>query len=384
MGVSIGSGVAFGIGPPGSVGAGITPPVLRTLWSWGAGAFGTLGNNSTSQFSSPVQVGSSGLWTQLSCGYFTAGLQAPGTLWTWGYNVYGQLGNNSTNNLSSPTQVGASSTWTQVACGYGHMLIIQSSGTLWACGYNNNGQLGINTAGPSQSRSSTVQVGALTTWTQIACGYYHNMAIQSSGTLWAWGYNAYGQLGTGDLTNRSSPTQVGSLSNWIQISCGYDHTMAIKNDSTLWACGYNNFGQLGLNTNAVNRASTFVQVGAGNSWAQVAAGRTTTAAIQSNGTLWTWGQNNFGRLGLNTSTTYKLGPTQVGTLSIWSKISNQAVAYQMAGIQTNGTLWMWGNGGSGQLGNNDTSNQSSPIQVGALNTWTQAVVGKSFTVGLYS
>jgi alpha-tubulin suppressor-like RCC1 family protein len=96
---------------------------------------------------------------------------------------------------------------------------------LWACGYNNNGQLGDGTI---TSRSSPVQVGALTNWKQVACGRYHTVAVKTDGTLWTWGNDAYGQLGDGTVANKSSPIQVGSLTTWKQVAGGQYHTIAIK------------------------------------------------------------------------------------------------------------------------------------------------------------
>ena len=97
------------------------------------------------------------------------------------------------------------------------------------------------------NRSSPVQVGALTNWKQVACGYTHTVSVKTDGTLWSCGYNGYGQLGLGTVVHRSSPVQVGALTNWKQVSCGFYHTVSVKTDGTLWSVGNNNtYGQLGL------------------------------------------------------------------------------------------------------------------------------------------
>jgi alpha-tubulin suppressor-like RCC1 family protein len=75
-------------------------------------------------------------------------------------------------------------------------------------------------------RSSPVQVGALTTWSNVACGYEHIIATKTDGTLWAWGGNQFGQLGLGNITSRSSPVQVGALTTWSNIACGDGHNIA--------------------------------------------------------------------------------------------------------------------------------------------------------------
>ena len=94
--------------------------------------------------------------------------------------------------------------------------------------------------------SSPKQIGALTTWSNITAGRNHTLATKTDGTLWSWGYNVYGPLGLGNITNYSSPKQVGSLTTWLKIAGGYAHTIATKTDGALWSWGYNNFGQLGL------------------------------------------------------------------------------------------------------------------------------------------
>jgi alpha-tubulin suppressor-like RCC1 family protein len=200
-------------------------------------------------------------WTQVACGYnHTAAILSPGTLWAWGSDAYGKLGNNSTTPQSSPVQIGALSIWTQVAAGYGHTAALQNNGTLWSWGLNSQGQLGLIT---TVGVSSPVQVGALSTWTRIACGYYNTAAIQTPGTLWTWGNNSYGQLGSSNTTNRSSPTQVGALSIWTNVSPGltrdYAFTVAIQTPGTLWSWGQNFNGSIGDNTNAPR--SSPVQIG---------------------------------------------------------------------------------------------------------------------------
>ena len=218
---------------------------------------------------------------------------------------------------------------------------LQSNGTLWTWGLNNVGQLGNSN---TTSRSSPVQVGTLSTWTQVASNLLNMAAIQSNGTLWAWGSNAFGQLGLGDITNRSSPVQVGTLSTWTQVSCGYN-TLAIQTPGTLWSWGNNSWGQLGT-SNQTNYSSP-VQVGALSVWARIAttAGPTYTASvIQSNGTLWAWGNNSYGQLGLSDQT-HRSSPVQVGTLSVWTQVAlsgNNGNYVFNSGIQSNGTLWAWG------------------------------------------
>ena len=343
-----------------------------TLWTWGNNSWGQLGLSNQVNYSSPIQVGASSIWTQVSGGlYYMVALQSPGSLWAWGNNSFGQLGTSNQTNYSSPVQVGLSvaATWNNAAVGsLGSTVGIQANGTLWAWGNNSYGQLGTSN---QTNYSSPVQVGALNYWTQVACGYQFTMALQSPGTLWAWGFGTFGQLGQSNVTNYSSPVQVGALSVWTQIACGLYSSFAIQSNGTLWAWGYNASGQLGINTSTSTNRSP-VQVGTLSTWTQIRCGYNSATAIQSNGTLWTWGSGPA--LGLNTTTTYS-SPVQIGTLSTWTNISigqNTAASIDYAlAIQSNGTLWAWGNNSYGQLGVGSAgANILSPVQVGATSNWT--------------
>ena len=158
-------------------------------------------------------------------------------------------------------------------------------------------------------------------WTQVSAGQSHTAAIRSDGGLFTWGFNGVppfffsGQLGLGDTTNRSSPVQVGT-SSWTQVGAGGNHTAAIRSDGGLFTWGFNSYGQLG-NGNTTSRSSP-VQVGT-SSWTQVSTGSVHTAAIRSDGGLFTWGRNGYGRLGLG-DTTNRSSPVQVGTSS-WTQVA---------------------------------------------------------------
>jgi alpha-tubulin suppressor-like RCC1 family protein len=140
-----------------------------------------------------------------------------GTLWAWGFNNSGQLGDGTTTQKTSPVQIGTDNKWVTVAAGQVHSVGIKSNGTLWAWGNNSFGQLG---DGTTTQRNSPTQIGTDNKWVSIAAGQSFTLALKSDGTLWAWGDNSNGQLGDGTTTYKLSPTQIGTDNKWISIAAG--------------------------------------------------------------------------------------------------------------------------------------------------------------------
>lgn len=246
----------------------------------GSGTQGQLGDNTALSKYSPVQTISGGTtWSQVasSDGAHVAAIKTDGTLWTWGYDTYGKLGNNSTTGRSSPAQTIAGGTnWKQVSVAAYHTTAVKTDGTLWVWGYNAQGQLGDNTINNRLSPVQTVSGG--TTWSQVSAGIYNTAAIKTNGTLWIWGWNIYGALGNNTSgETRSSPVQtIAGGTNWKSVSAA-NNMLAIKTDGTLWAWGYNAFGQL-FNGETANKSSP-TQTIAGTAWTKVSAGSNNVCAV---------------------------------------------------------------------------------------------------------
>lgn len=363
--------------------AGTWPyPGAGKLYAWGANTYGQLGLGNTTAYSSPKQVGTLSNWLTLAAAaYCSYGIKADGTLWAWGYNNNGQLGLGNTTNYSSPKQVGALTNWLQIAAGYynGAALAIKKDGTLWAWGRNQEGELGL---GNIIYYSSPKQVGSLTNWAVVAIKAASVWAIKTDGTLWSWGKNSSGQLGLGNTTAYSSPKQVGALTNWLRLtSGGYQSgwsAAAIKTDGTLWMWGRGNFGILGLGNTTYY--SSPKQVGALTNWAYVDHGRWHTIASKTDGTLWSWGRNESGQLGLN-NTTYYSSPKQIGSNTNWLKPGGLGYDASFA-LKTDGTLWVWGQNNFGQLGLGTLTVYSSPKQVGSGTGWRQVCNGYGQTLAI--
>jgi alpha-tubulin suppressor-like RCC1 family protein len=239
--------------------------------------------------------------------YQTCAIKQDGTLWCWGDNTNGTLGTGDTNPSAVPFQVTGQG-WSQVSSNYLHTCAVKTDGTLWCWGLNANLEAGTTSEFPW----SPVQLAG-TTWTQVTTGLYHTCAIKNDGTLWCWGGNLSGQLGSDSIpvlptSQTSDPVQVAGTT-WQSVSAGQSHTCAVMVDGTLWCWGSNTSGQLGDNT--LDSKSTPVAVGtSGQTWAMVAAGVTHTCALATGGSLWCWGDNSAGQLGIGSNYPGKI-PTRV-------------------------------------------------------------------------
>jgi alpha-tubulin suppressor-like RCC1 family protein len=356
---------------------------IGNLWTWGSNGAGQLGDNTTTKRSSPVQtiagginwetVGGVGGGSNANDGATVGAIKADGTLWMWGDADYGILGDNTRTDKSSPVQtVAAGTNWTQVSVGtYFHTVAIKTDGTLWSWGLNQNGSVG---DGSSTQRSSPVQTSSGgNNWKQASAGQAATVAIKTDGTLWTWGSGSDGQLGDGTTTSKNAPGQVGSNTNWKQVSNNYYASAAVKTDGTLWVWGANLDGVLGTN-NLTNYSSPVQTVAGGTNWNQVSVGKRFMCAIKTDGTLWGWGINTSYQLGDNTSTSRSSPVQTVSGGTNWKQVS--AGTTHASAVKTDGTLWSWGVGSSGQLGNNGIDSVSSPVQTIAGGTkWKSVAAG---------
>ena len=342
---------------------------LNEAWAWGENEFGQLAQNDTTHKSSPVQIPGT-TWSRVGVrGDQVAGVKTDGTLWTWGRNEYGMLGQNDTTNKSSPVQLPGttwSSDWGKLSGpAYALMGAIKTDGTLWIWGYNAKGQLGQNNL---TTYSSPKQVPG-TTWNTYSSNYEGSYAIRTDGTLWSWGRNNNGNytgiLGHNNQTGYSSPKQIPGTT-WATILPTPEVVMSTKTDGTLWTWGTNNNGVLGINNSTTNvNYSSPVQVGSDTTWSnsynQLCVNTTySAAAIKTDGTLWSWGWNDQGQLGHNNKTEYS-SPKQVGSDTTWDTV--QTRHKWMIARKTDNTFWVWGENEKGSLGQNNTTQYSSPVQI---------------------
>jgi subtilisin family serine protease/PKD repeat protein len=248
--------------------------------------------------------------------------------------------------------------WVSVEAGGNHTAALKTDGTLWAWGYNAYGQLG---DGTKTSRNIPAQTGSDRTWVSVTAGFEYTLALKADGTLWGWGRNNYGQLGIGTTIDKNIPVQIGGDHTWVSFAAGAWHTMALKADGTLWGWGRNNYGQLGIGTTIDKNIP--VQIGSDHTWVSFAAGAWHTMALKADGTLWAWGRNNYGQLGNGTNIDSSI-PVQTGSDHTWDYFS--AGTWHSAALKTDGSLWTWGYNNFGQLGDGTSAGRTSPVLINML------------------
>ena len=371
-----------------------------TLWVWGRNDEGQIGDGTTDYTTSPVAIDADGDtfadtdWTAAAGGnWYSVALKSDGTLWAWGSNANGQLGIGTSDTLPHPTPIKLEvdlvgdpqpdHDWTKIALGHSHTVALRSDGTLWTWGFNNEGQLGDGTTTTSLVPLSVDADGdtfADNDWTDVAASDgSHTIALKSDGTLWAWGNNSDGQLGDGFTISSSYPLEITDIGfGWVSGIAGENHTAGIKDDGTLWTWGNNSHGQLGVGDTSPRTLP--VQVTTDTDWVSVVPRDTHTVALKSNGTLWAWGGNAYGQVGDGSKDNNRLAPEVVRIPpnppdTDWVSFS---VGYRhTAALKSNGTLWTWGRNQVGQLGlgASDDLDHPNPAKVGLDTDWSAISAG---------
>ncbi len=329
-----------------------------TVWAWGLNNCGQLGDGTTVNKKTPVQVsGLTDVKAIASGVYFNLALKNDGTVWAWGDNG-GQLGDGTTTERTVPVQVIGLTDVKAISAKRLHSLALKNDGTVWAWGDNSAGQLG---DGTTTDKTVPVQVIGLTDVKAIAAGSYHNIILKNDGTVWAWGRNSNGQLGDGTTTTRITPIQIASLTNVKSIAVGSEHNLVLKDDGTVWAWGGNYDGEVG-NSSKTDQKSP-VKLSTLSDVKAISAGLYFSFALKNDGTFWTWGDNDYGQLGLG-STGDKNAPTKATSFTGLKFLAGGA--FHGLGIKNNDTAWAWGYNNNGQLGDGTATNHTTPIAVTGL------------------
>ncbi|WP_339351009.1 InlB B-repeat-containing protein, partial [Bifidobacterium indicum] len=354
------------------------------LYTWGDNSFGQLGRDTTGtpadrpgRVTAPAGV----TFTQASAGdHSSLALGSDGNLYTWGANDWGQLGRDTDTTINEtkadrkPGQValpaGASSsfTWTKATTRWDHTLAFGSDGKLYAWGRNQGGQLG-NATIPSGNNNSKaysarpvlVSVPGGVAFSEVSTGHLHSLALSTNGALYAWGQNSYGMLGMDDVSIGSvvnTPKAVRNTAGvaFTQISAGSSSCLAISSDGSLYAWGDNSDGQLGLGDTAARLTPTQVTKPSAKFWKEASIRDGYSLALSSDGSLYAWGQNTYGQLGIPSGSSNDdiLKPTTVGNPSDTPQGFNWMQAHtgwqHSLAIGSDGNLYTWGSSSNGKLG----------------------------------
>ena len=326
-----------------------------------------------------LSVAARAVTPSVTCGaYYTIALAQDGTLWVWGDNRDGQLGLGTvTDSEATPVHMTSATGWLAVdaGCTGSHTLAIQSPGTLWSWGANEVGQLGL---GDTTERHVPTRVDpSLSGFSSIAAGASFSAAV-TAGIPRTCGYNYDGELGQGTTVQDSlcwTPRYVkygaSDTYDWSAVAAGRYYMLGLLQNGTLYAWGYNFSGQLGVGDYTTPRSSPTQVIGSG--YAQVAAGESHTVAVRTDGSLWAWGWNGYGQCGLGNAVTYTNSPMRVGTANDWAAVA--CGQDHTLALRTDGSLWAWGRNQYGELGQGDTTQLYTPTRIGSLTGWTAVACG---------
>ena len=343
----------------GAAGSSLALQSDGTVWGWGYNTSGEVGDGSTTQRTSPVHLSSLSGIVAVQAGYtHSSAIKSDGTVWTWGTNSYGELGDGTIILRSSPVQVSGMSGALQLASGNEDTLVLKSDGTLWGWGYNALGELANGTSAAMAAPSPLLGLNSIS---QLAMGDqgYHTLFIGAGGAVYATGLNCYGELGDGTTNFHVGATAVNmsNLGSAVACAVGRYHSLAVKSDGTVWAWGLNGNGQLGTGT--TTNSSVPVQVSGLTGVTSVAAGATFSMALKSDGTLWGWGSNGNGYLGIGSYTQHTT-PVQVrdsGTTTLANVKQVGCGGTFCAALKTDGTVWVWGVNTFGEMTGNSGAQQ---------------------------
>ena len=330
-----------------------------SVWCWGNGNSGRLGNGATSgSFDTPQAVSGGGSWLMVSAGVgHSCGVKGDGSAWCWGAGGMGQLGNGGGGTNSEPVKVTGESEWIEIAAGSEHSCGLKSDGSAWCWGSNWDGALG---TGDNTDQNAPVPVVGDHRWVTLSTSVDHTCGIRVDGSAWCWGRGVFGQLGNGSAATSNTPVEVSGGASWVTISAGSQHTCGIQNDGSAWCWGVGISGRLGNgNTEGQNAP---VAVAGDGVWVDISAGGGHSCGVQVDGSAWCWGAASVGRLGIGDTSEDRSVPSRVVGQSASFRAITSGSSHSCA-VKADGSAWCWGNGNSGRLGNGGTENSSIPVLV---------------------
>jgi alpha-tubulin suppressor-like RCC1 family protein len=367
------SGLASGVTAI-SAGSEHTCALLSTggIRCWGANSFGQIGDNSTTQRNTSVNVTglTSGVASVSAGGFHTCAVLVAGGAKCWGYNSFGELGDSSSTDRNTAVDVsGLTSGVSNISSGSHHTCAVLTTGAVRCWGHNTYGSLG---DGSTTHRNAPVNVSGLTSGvTSIMTGDFHSCVVMNTGGAKCWGYNSSGEAGNGTISRQTSPVDVTGLSSGVaELEAGSSVTFARLTSGSMMGWGANSFGQVGDNSTTVR--NTVVDIyGLASGVSAIATYESHTCVLLSTGGVKCWGYNGEGPLGDGTRLS-RLTPVDVSGLT--SGVSAIATGGEHScAILTTGAVKCWGYNSSGQIGDNTTTRRTSPIDVSGLTSGATAI-----------
>ena len=357
------------------------------VFGWGANSNGQVGDGTISSRTTPVSVaGAVKTFCEISAGVsHSMAIDKNGRAWGWGNNSGGPLGDGTISSRTTPVSVaGAVKTFCEISAGNTFTIAIDKNGRAWGWGSGGNGRLGNNS---SASQLTPITVGGLTkTFCQISAGGFTTIAIDRYGRAWGWGFNGSGQVGNGTVLQASTPVSVaGAIKTFCKISHGIEgsgtsHSLAIDRYGRAWGWGNNGSGRLG-NNSTTNQCTPVSVVGTTKTFCQISAGTAHSLAIDRYGRVWSWGFGSSGQLG-NNATVSQLTPVSVlGAVKTFCQITSGTT--NSIAVDKNGLVWAWGSFLDGALGNNTPPSTITPLSVrGQVRTFCQITAGYQFSISI--
>lgn len=383
----------------GTATVNVQAPAGNPLLAWGYNQYGSVGDGSNANRSAPVPVNIIQNAQLIAAGGSHSLAVAGNVLYAWGDNDSGQLGDGTRTSRNQPVAISLpagirADSIVALSCGWYHSLALISDGRVLAWGYNKDGQCG-GTADAPRYVPTPRFVNGLPKISAISGGTLHSLALDSSGRVWAWGNNFYGQLGNGSIENvNSTPALVPNLSGVKSIGAGGGHSLALLNDGTARAWGWNFYGQLGdglsgyQNNGDERRSAVPVVVKNVSNGAQLSAGYAHNLVLKSDGSLLSWGNNFYGQLGRSTSDANGPLAASVRDASggIFGNVRSDVRSISAGSghnliIRNDGTIWSWGYNEFGNLGlGNFSTDESEPQQVPNLSSAEIVAAGYAHSV----
>lgn len=359
-----------------------------TVWTWGENLYGQLGDDTIDICKNePVQVkGIEGVKAIAAGERHTVALKEDGTVWTWGYNFSCQLGDGTNKNRKKPVKVKSIKGVKEIAAGAKYTVVLKEDGTVWSWG-NQNFESTDDYDEEQSCNSKAEQVESLEDIKAIAAGEWHTVALKEDGSIWAWGDNEDGQLGDGRVIATNKPVQAIDIEEVVAIASGNCFTVALKQDGTVWGWGlYFYYDPIENVDIAMTSTQPVCKEGIEDVKA-IAAGSDHVVALKEDGTVWTWGRNDYGQLGNGTKVNYN-EPVQVTGIEDVKAIA--AGTYNSFAIKEDGTVWGWGSNFAGQLGaiviaDSDTNNEFKYerfMQVSGMEKVKAIAAGYNYTIAL--